>query len=119
MAESVNKSSRICIYLVYLLYFFSYPPFIMVIPALIGLTIALIRRKNEKDLLNKSHYDYQVKTFFYGSLMLFIGFILHGISIYLTGQSLIGHILAYVWIIWTAFRILKGSIKLTFNKPMN
>ena len=107
MNQRIDKDDRFYAYIVYTLYAASY--FLGGITALVGVAIAHAKR-DELDPLMKSHYDYQIKTFWYGLLMLGIGAI--------TTIILIGWLIIAVWFIWTVFRIVKGLIRLSDNLPI-
>ncbi len=82
----------IIIYLVYAGSFFV--PFV----AIGGLVYAYVERG--KDPVLDSHLDFQIRTFWWGLLILTIGIILTFI--------LIGMLVILFWIVWTVVRIITG-----------
>ncbi len=92
--------------LVYLLYFVG----LVIHPAVIvGVVLAYINR-DEGSELERSHYEFQISTFWRGLLMIVLGvatvFILVGIPILL------------FWAIWTIIRCAKGLSNLSRGRPM-
>ncbi len=91
---------------VYLLYFVGY---FTGISALMGLIIASVKLDDSEPVL-RSHYQFQVRTFWIGLLYL-------AISIPLC-MVLIGFLLLGWWFIWSLIRIIKGTLLVTEHKPI-
>jgi uncharacterized membrane protein len=91
---------------VYLLYVAGY---FTVIPALIGVIIAYVK-VDDSDPVLRTHYQFQVRTFWIGLLYI-------AISIPLC-LVLIGFPLLAWWFIWSLIRIVKGTLLVTEHKPI-
>jgi uncharacterized membrane protein len=91
---------------VYLLYFAGY---FLVIPALIGVIIAHVK-VDDIDPVLRSHYQFQIRTFW-------IGLLYNLIDIPLC-LVLIGFPILAWWFIWSLIRIVKGTLLITEHKPI-
>ncbi|WP_119342611.1 DUF4870 family protein [Facilibium subflavum] len=87
---------------VYILYFIG---FFTGLTAIIGVILAHIK-KNEPDVpfWLKSHFSFQIKTFWYGIIYLIIATLLLAIGI--------GIVVYIWWFIWTLIHSIKGFIAL-------
>jgi uncharacterized membrane protein len=92
--------------IVYLLYFAAY---ITGITALIGVIIAHIKIADADQVL-RSHYRFQIRTFWIGLLYLVVGAIL--------AFAAIGFAILLWWFIWSLVRNVKGVLALNDNKPI-
>lgn len=81
------------------------------VTALIGLIINYIKRDDVAGTLYQSHFDWQIRTFWWGLLWGLLGFVL----IFAFGLGLIVLFVAWVWAI---YRVVKGWLKLTEGKPV-
>jgi uncharacterized membrane protein len=79
------------------------------ISALIGVIIAHMKVDDAQPVL-RSHYRFQIRTFWIGLTYLAIGFLL---SVVLIGLP----ILAW-WFIWSLIRIVKGILLVSEHKPI-
>ena len=95
--------------IVYLLYFAAY---IFGITALIGVIIAHVRFP-DANLLLRSHYQFQIRTFWIGVLYLLVGTIL-AFAIF----PVIGYAVFIWWLIWSLVRNVKGLLALNDHKPI-
>jgi len=91
---------------IYLLYFAGY---FFVIPALIGVIIAYVKIE-DSDPLARSHYQFQVRTFWIGLLYNVIGLPLCLV--------LIGFPILLWWLVWSLIRIIRGIMLLNEGKPI-
>jgi len=91
---------------VYLLYFVGY---FTGFSALVGVIIAHLK-DNDADPMLRSHYQFQIRTFWIGLMYLVIGFAL---SIVLIGIPVL-----IWWFVWSLVRIIKGGLLLIENKPV-
>jgi len=91
---------------VYILYFVSY---IFGVTALIGVIIAHVKI-GDADPMLRSHYQWQIRTFWIGLLYLAVGVVLCII--------VIGILVVLFWFIWTVVRNVKGFLALNENKPI-
>ena len=100
---------------VYLLYLAGY---FFVIPALIGVIIAHAMVGDSEPVL-RSHYQFQIRTFWIGWLYNLIGIplciLLIGISPWM---MLVGIPLLFWWLVWSMIRIHKGVVLLNAGKPI-
>jgi len=94
--------------IVYLLYFAAY---IFGITALIGVIIAHIRFP-DGTLLLRSHYQFQIRTFWIGVLYVVVGAVL------VTLVPVIGVAILIWWVIWSLVRNVKGLLALNDHKAI-
>ena len=80
-----------------------------VITALIGVIIAHIK-VDDTDPVLRSHYEFQIRTFWIGLLYLTIGTVL---SIVLIGIPIL-----IWWFVWSLIRIVKGIVRVSEYKPI-
>jgi uncharacterized membrane protein len=92
--------------IVYLLYGAGY---FFLIPALAGVVIAHVK-VDDADPVLRSHYQFQIRTFWIGFLYLTIGTLF---TIVLIGLP----ILAW-WFVWSLIRIVKGIMAINEHKPI-
>jgi uncharacterized membrane protein len=79
------------------------------VSALIGVVIAYTK-VDEADTMLRSHYQFQIRTFWIGLAYLAIGFLL--------SLVLIGIPILVWWFIWSIVRIVKGGLLLVEHKPI-
>jgi uncharacterized membrane protein len=79
------------------------------ITALIGVIIAHIKA-DDADPLIRSHYQFQIRTFWIGLLYLVVGTVLCVI--------LIGIPILIWWFFWSLIRIVKGIIRINDHMPI-
>jgi uncharacterized membrane protein len=92
--------------IVYALYFVGY---FTGISALVGIIIAYVKL-DDADPVLRSHYRFQIRTFWIGLMYLAIALPL--------SLVLIGLPILLWWFIWSAIRIVKGSLLVIENKPV-
>jgi uncharacterized membrane protein len=92
--------------LVYLLYFGG---FLLAVLPLIGLVVAYVNRDGASEL-DRSHYDFQISTFWRGLAILAVGVI--------TAFFLIGWLVILFWAVWTIVRNVKGLSAYGKGQPM-
>jgi uncharacterized membrane protein len=81
------------------------------VTAIIGVIINYVKREDAGGTVYASHFDWQIRTFWWGLLWSVVGFIL----LFAFGLGLI------VWFvagIWALYRIIKGFLKLNDNQPV-
>ena len=98
-----KESSEGTAKVIYILYLVS---MVFGITGIIGLVMAYMNR-GEAPLWLESHYQYQIRTFWIGTLYMLMGFLLTFI--------LIGYLVFLFAVIWLIVRCVKG-IKLVDNK---
>jgi uncharacterized membrane protein len=91
---------------VYILYLVG---FLTGITALVGVIIAYLQR-DKTDQLCRSHFQFQITTFWLGLLYLVVGAI--------TAHFAIGALILIWWFIWTIIRCVKGLLALNEGKPI-
>jgi uncharacterized membrane protein len=82
--------------MIYILYLVS---IFIGITAIVGLIMAYVNKDDAPDWL-KSHYQFQIRTFWIGALYLFIGVLL--------SQFIIGLFIILFWLLWLIVRCAKG-----------
>jgi len=92
--------------IVYVLYCVGY---FTVISALIGVIVAHVK-VHDTDPVLRSHYQFQIRTFWIGFLYLAIGIPLC--------MVLIGIPVLAWWLLWSLIRIIKGIISVNEYKPI-
>jgi uncharacterized membrane protein len=91
---------------VYILYLVG---FLTGITALIGVIIAYLQR-DKTDQIGRSHFQFQITTFWVGLLYLIVGAI--------TAHFAIGALIIIWWFVWTIIRCVKGLLALNEGKPI-
>ncbi|GAB4194963.1 MAG: membrane protein [Wenzhouxiangellaceae bacterium] len=91
--------------LVYILYLVG---IVFGVTGIIGVVIAYVNRSDAPDWL-KSHYDFQIRTFWIGALYLFFGVLL--------ALVLIGYLILLFWVIWLCIRCVKGLKYIDQKQP--
>jgi len=79
------------------------------ITALIGVIIAHVK-VDDADPVVRSHYQFQIRTFWIGLLYLAIGVVL---SVVLIGVPIL-----VWWFVWSLVRIIKGGLLLMEDRPI-
>jgi uncharacterized membrane protein len=98
-----GKQLALAVYILYLASFF------VGITMVIGVVIAYVKI-NGADPLLRSHYQFQIRTFWIGLLYVVVGALLSLI--------VIGIAVLVWWFIWTLVRCIKGILALNENKPI-
>jgi uncharacterized membrane protein len=92
--------------IVYILYFAAY---FTGITGLIGVIIAHVQVGNADELL-RTHYRFQIRTFWIGLLYLVVGTILTFV--------VVGIAVLFWWFVWSLVRNVKGVLALNENRPI-
>lgn len=79
-------------------------------PALIGLIINYVKRDDARGTLYESHFNWQIRSFWWGLLWLVVGGVL-----VIVGVGLIILFASWVWMI---YRVVKGWLKLIEGKAV-
>ena len=82
------------------------------LPAVVAIVINYIKREDARGTVYESHFDWQIRSFWWGLIWTLVGIAL----IFAFGLGLIVLGVAYVWLI---YRIVKGFLKLTESKPVH
>ena len=91
---------------VYILYFIAY---FIGITAIVGVIIAHVQVGSADPML-RTHYQFQIRTFWISLLYLVIGTLLLFV--------LVGLLVYAWWFIWSLIRNIKGTIALNENRPI-
>lgn len=73
------------------------------VTAIIGVIINYIKRAETRDTLWESHFQWQIRTFWWGLL----GFVVGGATIWLMGIGFL--ILGITWV-WYVYRVIRGFL---------
>jgi uncharacterized membrane protein len=84
--------------------------FIWGLPALVAVIINYVKRDDARGTLYESHFDWQIKSFWWGLLWSVLGIALTFI--------LIGFVVLVVAYVWMIYRVVKGWLKLAEGKPV-
>ena len=79
-------------------------------PALIGLIINYVKRDDARGTLYESHFNWQIRSFWWGLLWLVVGGVLVFVGV--------GLIILFVSWVWMIYRVVKGWLKLIEGKAV-
>lgn len=99
-------ADRILAVAIYLLYCVGY---FTGVSALIGVIIAHVK-VDDADPVMRSHFQFQIRTFWIGLLYMVIGVLLCVL--------LIGFLVLAWWFVWSLVRIVKGILLASENRPI-
>ncbi len=80
------------------------------VPALVAVIINYIKRDEARGTLYESHFDWQIRSFWWGLLWSAIGMVL--------AVVLVGFLVMFIAWIWMVYRVVKGWLRLTEGKPV-
>ena len=80
------------------------------VTAIVGLVINYIKREDVRGTVYESHFDWQIRTFWWGLLWAVLGVLLLIVGV--------GFVIMFVAWIWMIYRVVKGWLKLTEGKPV-
>ncbi len=103
-ASDGGKQLALIVYILYL------AGFVFAFPALIGVIIAHIKVTDASPSM-RTHFQYQMRTFWFGVLMLVVGSI--------TTLILIGYLVFLLWLVWTLVRCVKGLIRVSEGRAID
>jgi uncharacterized membrane protein len=78
--------------------------------AIVGVVINYVKREDVAGTVYQSHFDWQIRTFWWGLLWALLGFILAFV--------LVGFAIMFVAWVWAIYRVVKGWLKLNDNQPV-
>ena len=84
--------------------------FLMGVSAIVALVINYVKRDEVRGTLYESHFDWQIKSFWWGLLWFVVGMAL--------AVVLVGGLVLFVAYIWMIYRVVKGWLKLMDGKPV-
>jgi uncharacterized membrane protein len=105
--EEKNKALKSLTQIVYVLYALSY---FAGITAIVGIIINYVKKDDVAGTWLESHFRWQIRTFWFGLLWAVIGIA--------TSIILIGFAVLFANFCWMIYRIVKGWLNLSDNKPM-
>ena len=80
------------------------------VTAIIAIVVNYVKREDVAGTLYQSHFDWQIRTFWWGLLWGVVGMLLMIV--------VVGFAVLFVAWIWTIYRVVKGWLKLTEGKPV-
>jgi uncharacterized membrane protein len=98
-----NDGLALVVYILYLVGFFTG------VSAIVGLIIAWTQIARA-DPVSRSHFRFQIRTFWIGLLYFALGVI--------TLHVVIGALILLWWVVWTAMRCVKGLLALNAGEPI-
>jgi uncharacterized membrane protein len=84
--------------------------FLWGITAIVGLVINYVKREDARGTLYESHFDWQIRTFWWGLLWSVIGVVLAIVAV--------GFLILFIVWIWAIYRVVKGWLELSEGKPV-
>ncbi len=85
--------------------------FFMGITAIVGIVINYVKKEDAAGTVYESHFDWQIRTFWWGLVWSVLGFIL----IFALG---LGFIVLFVAWVWAIYRVVKGWLKWNDQQPV-
>ncbi len=80
------------------------------VPALVAVVINYLKRDDARGTVYESHFDWQIRSFWWGLLWSVIGLLL--------AVVLVGFLVMFIAWIWMVYRVVKGWLKLTDGQPV-
>ena len=80
------------------------------VTAIIAIVINYVKREDAAGTLYQSHFEWQMRTFWWGLLWGTIGMLLVVV--------VVGFAVLFAAWVWTVYRVVKGWLKLTEGKPV-
>ena len=80
------------------------------VTAIIAIVINYVKRDDAAGTLYQSHFEWQMRTFWWGLLWGVIGMLLVVV--------VVGFAVLFAAWVWTVYRVVKGWLKLTEGKPV-
>jgi uncharacterized membrane protein len=80
------------------------------ITAIVGVIINYVKREDAAGTLYESHFDWQIRTFWWG--------LLWGVVGVATIWLLVGFFVLFAAWVWAIYRVIKGWLKLNEGKPV-
>lgn len=85
--------------------------FLWGVTAIVGIVVNYVKRDDVRGTVYESHFDWQIRTFWWGLAWFVVGMLL----IIAAG---LGFLVLFVAWIWAIYRVVKGWLKLSENKPV-
>jgi uncharacterized membrane protein len=80
------------------------------VTAIVGVVINYVKREDAAGTVYASHFDWQIRTFWWGLLWTVIGMVLAFV--------LVGFVVLFAVWVWAIYRVVKGWLKLNDNQPV-
>ena len=80
------------------------------VTAIVAIIVNYVKREDVAGSIYQSHFDWQIRTFWWGLLWGVIGMLLIIV--------VVGFAVLFVAWVWTVYRVVKGWLKLTEGKPV-
>jgi uncharacterized membrane protein len=80
------------------------------VTAIVGVIINYVKKDEVAGTVFESHFNWQIRTFWWGLAWAVVGFILAFV--------LVGFAIMFVAWIWAVYRVVKGWLKLNDNLPV-
>jgi len=84
--------------------------FLWGITAIVGVVINYVKRDDARGTLYESHFEWQIRTFWWGLLWGIVGFVLVFV--------VVGFAVLFAAWVWMIYRVVKGWLKLSEGKPV-
>ena len=84
--------------------------FLWGVTAIIGVIIAYVKRDDAAGTLYASHFDWQIRSFWWALLWGVVGIVLAFV--------LVGFFILFATWVWMIYRVVKGWLKLNEGKPV-
>ena len=81
------------------------------VPAIVGIVINYVKREDARGTVYESHFDWQIRTFWWGLVWAVVGLLL--------AIVMVGFVVMFVAWIWMIYRVVKGWLKLTEGQPVH
>jgi len=85
--------------------------FLWGVTAVVGVIVNYVKRDDTKGTVYESHFDWQIRTFWWGLLWAVVGIVL--------AIALVGFAILFVAWVWAIYRVVKGWLKLSEGKPVH
>jgi len=85
--------------------------FLWGVTAIVGVIVNYVKRDDARGTVYESHFDWQIRTFWWGLLWGVVGVLL----IIALG---LGFLIMFVAWVWAIYRVVKGWLKLSEGKPV-
>jgi uncharacterized membrane protein len=105
--EVIEKTKNVAL-VVYVLYALS---FLYGITAIAGVVIAYIKRDDVRGTWLESHFNWQIRTFWWGLLWTAIGIVLAMVAV--------GFLILFVVWVWAIYRVVKGWLRLNDGREVS
>jgi len=84
--------------------------FLWGVTAIIGIVINYVKREDARGTLYESHFEWQIRSFWWGLLWSVVGVVLIFV--------VVGFFVLFATWVWMIYRVVKGWLKLNEGKPV-